>query len=229
MQMFILQESRRDWYLVAMVLLLSIGANLPEQLTENIYINRQFLIVALAVLIAVSLVRYLKFALLLVVVILALGANLPEEIADEFGVNKTLLIFCLVLMVVTSFANKYLKLDTGLNKKSGNSNLHGATALFKAISYGRTDAVEKLIESGVNVNVRTVTGITPLILAASKGYHDVVRVLLEHGARASTVGKDGKTAVVVAQEMGHTRIVELFRATDPGAVPDFNIGAASSA
>lgn len=208
--MFLLHESRKDWYLVALVLVLSVGANLPDDLTAEFLVNRQLLILALVGLVAVSLVRYLKFALLLVVVILTIGANLPEHIAREVGVDRTVLLLGLVFMVAISFANRYLKLETGLNKKAGNTSLHGATALFKAISYGRVSAVETLLQNGVNVNVRTVSGITPLIMATTKGYGDIVKILLDHGARVTTVGRDGKTAADFAEELGYTRIIELF-------------------
>lgn len=213
--MLIFQESRRDWYLVVLVILLSVGANLPDFVAQRIYINKQFLILALIALVAVSLVRYLKFALLLVVVILTVGANLPEQIAEELGVDKSLLLLGLILMVAISFANKILKLDTGLQKPSGNTSLHGATALFKAISYGRVSAVENLLESGVNVNVKTVSGITPLIMAASKGYADIVKVLLDHGANPASRGKDGKTAREFAEELGYTRVVDMLHVSRP--------------
>ncbi|MGW8247051.1 MAG: ankyrin repeat domain-containing protein [Acidiferrobacterales bacterium] len=208
--MFVFRETKKDWYLVALVLILSVGANLPDYVAQRIYINKEFLLLALIAMVAVSLVRYLKFALLLIVVILTIGANLPEQIAEEIGVDKTLLMLGLALMIATSFANKVLKLDTGLEKKSGNVSLHGATALFKAISYGRIAAVETLLENGVNVNVKTVSGITPLIMASTKGYADIVKVLLDHGAHPGSIGKDGKTAREFAEELGYTRVVEMI-------------------
>ena len=211
---------------MGLVLLISIGANLPDYIAQRIYINQQFLVFGLLGLVAVSLVRYLKFALLLVVVILTIGANLPAQMAEELGVDKNLLLFGLVLMLAVSFANKFLRLETGLNKPVGNASLHGATALFKAISYGRISAVESLLENGVNVNVRTVSGMTPLIMASTKGYADVVRLLLDHGARTTTRGKDGKTAEDFAEELGYTRVVDMLRtaravnSSDTGNAPD---------
>lgn len=201
---------------MGLVLLISVGANLPDAVAQRIYINPQYLVLALLVLVAVSLVRYLKFALLLVVVILTIGANLPGQIAEEFGVDKSLLLSGLVLMLTVSFANKFLRLDTGLNTKAGNPSLHGATALFKAISYGRIAAVEALLENGVNVNVRTVSGMTPLIMASTKGYADIVKLLLEHGAKPTTRGKDGKTAEDFAQEHGYARVVDVLKTVRPG-------------
>ncbi|MDX5151423.1 MAG: ankyrin repeat domain-containing protein [Acidiferrobacterales bacterium] len=211
--MFLFRETKKDWYLVALVLILSIGANLPDYIAQRIYINKEFLLLALMAMVAVSLVRYLKFALLLIVVILTIGANLPEQIAEQIGVDRTLLMLGLALMIATSFANKVLKLESGLEKKAGNVSLHGATALFKAISYGRITAVETLLENGVNVNVKTVSGITPLIMAATKGYADIVKLLLDHGAHPGSIGKDGKTAREFAEELGYTRVVEMIDTT----------------
>ena len=81
--------------------------------------NNNLLLLALAAIVVVSLVRYLKFTLLLVVVILAIGANLPGQLAEELGVDKNLFLLALGAMIAISFANKYLKLDPGLEKKSG--------------------------------------------------------------------------------------------------------------
>jgi len=227
--MFVLRESKKDWYLVVLVLLLSIGANLPDFIANRIYVDKEFLVLALLGLVAVSLVRYLKFAFLLIVVILTVGANLPEQIAEEIGVDKTLLLLGLGLMIATSFLNKVLKLDTGLEKKSGNVSLHGATALFKAISYGRIAAVENLLENGVNVNVKTVSGITPLIMAATKGYADIVKLLLDHGAHPESVGKDGKTAKDFAEELGYTRVVEMLQTARPHTTQEINGAVAQTA
>lgn len=203
-------ESRKDWYLVVLVVLLAIGANLPTTITEKFYVNNNLLLAALAGIVVVSLVRYLKFTLLLVVVILAIGANLPGQLAAELGVDKHLFIVALGAMVCVSFANKYLKLDTGLNKKTGSPAVHGATALFKAISYGRLSAAESLLQNGVNVNVRTVSQITPLILAASKGYTDIVKLLLDYGADPDVKGRGGMTALKFAESQGFTRVAELL-------------------
>lgn len=204
------QETKNDWYIVALVLVLSLGANLPDFLAQRFYINQQLLVLGLAAIVAYSLVRYLKFALLLVVVILAVGANLPEQIAQEIGLDKKFLMLGLMLMIAVSLANRFLKLDTGLKKVSGNSSLHGVAALFKAISFGRVTAVKNLLKGGVNINAKTISGITPLILASSKGYADVVLILLENGANPDVKGKDDKTAKEFAEALGYSRVVDVL-------------------
>jgi hypothetical protein len=207
----ILKESPRDWGLVAVVLLLSIGANLPEEWTAWINLDRRYLLGGLIAVVAVALVRYLKFTLILVIVVLAAGANVPADIAQEFGIDPQISLLGLVAMVVISLSNRLLKLPTGLEKSGRSKTAHGAAALFTAILKGRIAVVQSLLNQGVNVNVRTVSGKTPLMAAAYKGYSDIVQMLLDNGA--DTTSKDGRgdTAEKIAERGGYTRIVELLK------------------
>jgi hypothetical protein len=117
----ILKESPRDWLLVGVVAFLVLATNLPERWTDFLSIDRRYLLAGLIGFVAVALIRYLKFALLLVVVLLAVGANLPDEIAREFNVDRQVAVLGLVVMVVISLSNKLLNLPTGL-EKSGRTN-----------------------------------------------------------------------------------------------------------
>jgi ankyrin repeat protein len=76
----------------------------------------------------------------------------------------------LVAMIVISLSNRLLKLPTGLEKSGRSKTAHGAAALFTAILKGRIAVVQSLLNQGVNVNVRTISGKTPLMAAAYKGY-----------------------------------------------------------
>ncbi len=180
--MVVLKETPRDWLLVTLVVLLSIGANLPEEWTDLLYVDRRYLLAALLLVVAIALVRYLKFALLLAVVTLAIGANLPQDIAAEFGVDPQIMLLALVAMVVISLSNKYFKLPTGLEQSAHTHSAHGAAALFHAILKGRVPVVQNLLAQGVNVNARTVSGKTPLMAAAYRGYSDIVQLLIDSGA-----------------------------------------------
>jgi hypothetical protein len=213
----ILKESPRDWGLVAVVMLLSIGANLPEEWTAWINLDPRYLLGGLIAVVAVALVRYLKFTLILVIVVLAAGANVPADIAEEFGIDPQISLLGLVAMVVISLSNRLLKLPTGLEKSGRSKTAHGAAALFTAILKGRIAVVQSLLNQGVNVNVRTVSGKTPLMAAAYKGYSDIVQMLLDNGA--DVVSKDGRgdTAEKIAERGGYTRIVELLKKGSGGA------------
>jgi hypothetical protein len=206
----LLKESKRDWVLVALVLLLAIAANLPPELQETLSIDRRVLLAGLLGVVAVALVRYLKFTLILVIAILAVGANLPEELAKEFSVDPQIMLLALVAMIVISLSNRLLKLPTGLEKTGRSKSVHGAAALFTAILKGRIAVVQSLLQQGVNVNVKTVSGKTPLMAAAYKGYGDVVQLLLDNGADVNMRDARGDTAIKIAGRAGFTRIVELL-------------------
>lgn len=209
--MVLLKESPRDWGLVAVVVLLSIGANLPDAWTDWISFDRRYLLGGLIAVVAVALVRYLKFTLILVIVVLAAGANVPEDIAREFGIDPQISLLGLVAMIVISLSNRLLKLPSGLEKSGRSKTAHGAAALFTAILKGRIAVVQSLLNQGVNVNVRTVSGKTPLMAAAYKGYSDIVQMLLDNGADVSSKDGRGDTADKIAERGGYTRIVELMK------------------
>ena len=209
--MVVLKESPRDWGLVAIVVLLSIGANLPDAWTDWINFDRRYLLGGLIAVVAVALVKYLKFTLILVIVVLAAGANVPEDIAREFGIDPQISLLGLVAMIVISLSNRLLKLPTGLEKSGRSKTAHGAAALFTAILKGRIAVVQSLLNQGVNVNVRTVSGKTPLMAAAYKGYSDIVQMLLDNGADVYSKDGRGDTAEKIAERGGYTRIVELLK------------------
>jgi hypothetical protein len=203
-------KSLTDWGLVLGVALMSIGANLPPGMAESWGIDRRFLLGGLVALVAVALVRYLKFTLVLVVAILAVGANLPGDIAREFGVDRHIMMFALIAMVVISLASRFFKIPTGIEKPKSSSR-HGAVALFNAVTKGQMSVAQSLLKTGVNVNVRTVDGTTPLMAAAKKGYSDLAKVLLDNGADVTARDSKGNTALSIALSGGYTRTADLIK------------------
>ncbi len=203
-------KSLTDWGLVLGVALMSIGANLPPGMAESWGIDRRFLLGGLVALVAVALVRYLKFTLVLVVAILAVGANLPGDIAREFGVDRHIMMFALIAMVVISLASRFFKIPTGIDKPKSSSR-HGAVALFNAVAKGQMSVAQSLLKTGVNVNVRTVDGTTPLMAAAKKGYSDLAKILLDNGADVTARDSKGNTALSIALSGGYTRTAELIK------------------
>jgi ankyrin repeat protein len=91
----------------------------------------------------------------------------------------------------------------------------GRTALFPQAERANVDNVRLLLEEGLEVNHRDLTGRTPLIAAVS-GHWDVerveavVRLLLEHGADPTVVNDDGLRAVDIATQEGKYTIVTLL-------------------
>lgn len=200
-----------DIFMVAMVIVMSMAANLPD--TYQVNFDRRILLAALMGIVLVSLIKYLKFALILVVVVLSVGANLPEHMASEFNVNPSVMLFALIAMIIVSLANQVFKLPSGLEQqeRSTDASEHGGTALFSAISKGRIATVKTILNQGVNVNIRTKSDQTPLMFAAHKGYADVVQFLIERGAEIDSKDKDGRTALSFASSKGYTRVVDILK------------------
>ncbi len=204
-------KSLTDWGLVIGVALMSVGANLPTGLAERWGIDRRYLLGGLVGLVAVALIRYLKFTLVLVVAILAIGANLPSDIASEFGVDRHIMMFALIAMVVISLASRFFQIPTGVEKPRVSTSRHGAVALFNAVAKGNLGVAQSLLKTGVNVNVKTSDGLTPLMAACKKGYSDLVKVLLDNGADPNARDKQGETALSIALKGGFTRTADVLR------------------
>jgi ankyrin repeat protein len=82
--------------------------------------------------------------------------------------------------------------------------------LVEAIEQGNIDAVKKLIEEGVNVNLSR-NGVTPLMLAASKGNTGIAEVVLQAGVNINAKDDDGWTALhKAAVDQTGTAIIELL-------------------
>lgn len=207
--MLIIRQSRYDLLLLIIVVVLSIAANLPEGVAP---VDKRVLTASLAVILAISLVRYVRIGLVLVTAILVVGANLPEDMAAQFGISQSILLLTLAGMVVFAIANHYLKaVPSGEEPEHVARSLSGAKALFHAVMKGNVKVVQALLQSGVNVNVRTLTGKTPLMAATFKGYVDIVQMLLNAGANANARDADGNTALSIARHRGYSRIVAFLK------------------
>lgn len=204
-------KSVSDWGLVIGVALMSIGANLPTGFAQQWGIDRRYLLGGLMCLVGVALVRYLKFTLVLVVAILSIGANLPADMALEFGVDRHIMMFGLIAMVVVSLASRFFKIPTGIEKQRVTSTRHGAVALFNAVAKGQLSVAQSLLKTGVNVNVKTLSGTTPLMAAASKGYSDLAKVLMDGGADVHAKDSKGETALSIATRSGFTRTADMLK------------------
>jgi len=81
---------------------------------------------------------------------------------------------------------------------------HGQTALMLAVSHGRLDMVQLLVESGADLNIRDEDGSTALMCAAEHGQTDTVKFLIaQPDVDISAKDNDGLTALAVAMEAGH--------------------------
>ncbi len=76
----------------------------------------------------------------------------------------------------------------------------GRTALYRAATEGRIDAVRLLIDKKANVNARANNGMTPLLEAVVHGRQPIVQLLLEHGAEVDQADAQASTPLMVAAE-----------------------------
>ena len=200
----------KDYVLLGIVSLMSIGANLPDDFIALNGVDRKFLMIGLLLVVTIALVRYSKFALVLAVGILAVGANLPQEIASSLNIDPRILMLTLAAIVIFSLANRIFKLPSGLDKKQGFTHSEGSKALFAAIANGRIEIASRLINAGANVNGRSRQGYTALMIAASHGQDDIVRLLLDSGADLTTVDASGRNALQIAREADRKGSVALL-------------------
>ncbi|KAG9435183.1 KN motif and ankyrin repeat domain-containing protein 3 isoform X1 [Apis mellifera carnica] len=108
-----------------------------------------------------------------------------------------------------SVANKLFQLaDVNIRAK-----LHGQTALMLAVSHGRKDMTQLLLDAGAAVNIQDEDGSTALMCAAEHGHTDIVRLLLAHpDCDPSIVDIDGSSALKIALEAGNRDIGVLLYA-----------------
>ena len=93
--------------------------------------------------------------------------------------------------------------------------------LYRAVSWGNSDLVSKLLEIGVYVDEVQVSDYarwTPLISAAASGHEDFVGILLAAGAAVNKADKSGQTPLHLAAHHGHEAIVDRLLAA--GAAVD---------
>lgn len=83
---------------------------------------------------------------------------------------------------------------------------------------GDADAVQRLLDLGLQVDSMDAHGCTALLRAAGGGQADIVRRLLEKGADASARARTGATPLSAAISMRHAPVVESL--LQAGADPD---------
>lgn len=210
-KLFKLSKLTKDTLLVAVVSLMSLGANLPESVINKYGINQRYLLIGLVTVLGFSLVRYLKFTLVLVIAILAVGANMPAELSKEIGVDSQVMLFALVGMVVTSFINFILKLPKGVKPLAQVNSLHGSRTLCHAASKGHASMVYSLLSAGINPNFRDERGQLPLVVAASNGHALVVKLLVDNGADVSARDAAGMSALDAANKAGFSQTALLLK------------------
>lgn len=84
------------------------------------------------------------------------------------------------------------------------------TALHWAAAEGMAEAVDFLIEKGMDMEAKCSKGRTPLILAAEFGHTDAANILWVHGADLRTRSDNGGTALTWAACNNRVEVVEFL-------------------
>lgn len=150
------------FFFLAIVLLI-VGANMPEQIAERFNISKIPLILALIGMVGVSLINY-------VVRLLPTGLEVkPKEQSPE-GIRA---LFYAIEKGNAVYAQKVLSMNFDPNLLHDN----GYTPLSYAAMKGNMAMVETLLRNGAHPSVRTKEGDTPVELALRFGHGEVADLL----------------------------------------------------
>jgi len=200
-----------EFYLLLLVCLASVAANLPKQLVSGI-INQRLLLIVLAAVVVIALFRYLRLLLFLCVTTLAVGANLPDRLSEALGISPFIMLLFLILIVGISLVNRFLKLPAGYVKDTGQKLDTEETrkAILIAINIGNIKRLRWLISQNMEFNFLE-NGVAPILLASEKGNSEIVQLLIYHGVDLTVTNSEGKTAFDVAQTLGFSRCAEIIK------------------
>ncbi|XP_053148741.1 KN motif and ankyrin repeat domain-containing protein 3 isoform X2 [Hemicordylus capensis] len=99
----------------------------------------------------------------------------------------------------------------GMGNVNAKASQAGQTALMLAVSHGRQEMVEALLDCGADINLQDEEGSTALMCACEHGRAGTVRLLLSQPAcDVSIVDNDGNDAVSIALEASHRDIAALI-------------------
>lgn len=150
------------FYLVAVVLLI-VGANMPDQIAEHFGISKMPLILALVLMVGISLINYM-------VKVMPTGLERkPKEKSAEgiralfYGIEKNNL----------AYAKKVLRMNFDPNLRHEN----GYTPLAYAAMKGNPQMVDLLAHHGADASLTTAEGDTPIELALRMGHQELANQL----------------------------------------------------
>ncbi|OPB37564.1 hypothetical protein A0O28_0044760 [Trichoderma guizhouense] len=91
--------------------------------------------------------------------------------------------------------------------------------LFQSVKRGDTAATERLLQSGVDLEIKDTFGHTPLWVAAQNKQLDLMKLLLRYGASQEATNINGQTILAWAMQRRFTNIVDILNSA---RVPVYN-------
>ena len=141
---------------------------------------------------------------------------LDSKVSNPNILNKAGYTCCMLISLATIRSDTHRSVVSRLFTTADvnlRASQHGQTALMLAVSHGRLDMVQLLLEAGADINIRDEDGSTALMCAAEHGHADIVKLLMQHAdINLAATDNDGLTALTVAMEAGHRDIGVLLYA-----------------
>ena len=110
-----------------------------------------------------------------------------------------------------------LAFGANVDATHGRMPLMTATPLLTAVTFGKEEVVQLLLEHGAKPNLATPNGINPLHVSSRRGNDAMVQLLVDHGADINRqqhlhlpTKSGGPTALHMACEAGHASTVQLL-------------------
>lgn len=96
------------YLLVFLILVLAIGANLPDNILARYGLDSTMFTVGLAAVAFTGAIAFHRIGLIIVMLVLAIGANLPESVAMEYNLDRDILLATLIALIIVPFVQRHL-------------------------------------------------------------------------------------------------------------------------
>src|SRR5487761_2554344 len=211
-----IQIKNSEIVILLVVSLMSFTANLPDGAIGHL-VDRNLLLITLAVTVFIALFRYLKLMLFITVSLLAIGANLPDQLAVQLGISRLAMIVASGVLVVIALLYKSYQ-ARALNRNADyredavcyrHDTVDSRNDVITAILKGDVAALHQLLIADVEINF-SQDGRVPIYLAIEKGYADIVLLLLFYGAKPRVRNKAGQTPIEFALLHNKPRIAKII-------------------
>lgn len=95
------------------------------------------------------------------------------------------------------------------------SDLGAIMDLFESIKKNDIDQVKKLIDSGIDLDMRNGSGRTPLHIASLYNRRNIAELLIGAGANVNAKDKEGETALYLASVNCSIDVLKYFLTVKP--------------
>lgn len=97
------------WVMVFVVVLLAIGANMPDNMIARIGVDSTVLTVILAAIALTGVIAYRNLALVVAMVLLVIGANMPDGFMAGINLDRDVMLATLIALILAPFLQRHLE------------------------------------------------------------------------------------------------------------------------